>query len=502
MADQFRAAAEQLAQLQATMAMVAGAARKTGLEPAMERLQSAAARAPQTHQSAAVATPSAPTKATATATKPTRPGSQKAIWRREGRCYICGSASHKYRECKDYDPKLDNGAQGGKAANQKPLFTGRRDLKDRTAGASTETTAAGPSNEWQEVSRKKKTAARAAGKRPEPSTTTARSATQGAGGKKRSREVTGTTPPAKRVQATAPPPKAQKFSYASATSGATQLVVLTPEGNHCSKSYFEGIQGSVTKEWMDTLNKGDRPFVIDKWEYTTSFASIFTADADSTMKVVNHCTKMGVKIMTMEALQRSRRPTTILSGLLRGQAATQKRDFYERMLRYEAGTKGIEGRLEVFGDGIVTSGGNLILKIKADDIAMDRLRQIDCTIHMGPYGRVKFEPIKSKDLNKDNSAAKEALREKLKRLEEEIARGKAEMDAIEAKQRATEDGESIFTTGVTGIGLGSPSEVEAEFEDAMEEAGGEQAKSSGKTAAEGQSKKAPGGEGSSAPSYA
>ena len=299
----------------------------------------------------------------------------------------------------------------------------------------------------------------------------------GGRGQKRPRDPapTGQTPPAKKPDDRSTPragpsngSKAKKYSYAQAASGALRLVILRTGDNHITRDQFFALQDRVDKVWLEILDAGkEDPFVVDKWEYSTSMASVYAADGRSADAIAGIIKSMGLEFDLFDRLMERRRPSKIISGLVMGPAANRDREYYDRALKHEVEAKKIPGRLEVFSMDITTPRGR-ILKLRADDIALARLGELDNTIHIGSAGRILFTEVKEVDgvdkvLPKD-AGNKQTTAEDLARLEQlnkEIAEAKR---FIVEKTKARREIETAETASVGSLGMSevniSPAETE------------------------------------------
>ena len=228
--------------------------------------------------------------------------------------------------------------------------------------------------------------ARAPGRlRPKgPASTVPLGASSSSGKKaKRSRDFSpsGKTPPPKRPSKNIP--------YAEAAAGSLELVIFTERDGHIRQEVFNDINQAVQDDWIRCLDEGVQPFHVERWRYTNHFASVWVKDDHSAYAVEKVVNSKGYVLKRKTELLESRKPITILSGLVKGPAANSDRGFLERCLKFEIKRTEIPGRLE-FYQAVDTTAGNKILKVLADEDAMLRLAQLDFELCNGTSGRVKF----------------------------------------------------------------------------------------------------------------
>ncbi|MEO1777136.1 MAG: hypothetical protein AAFS07_19535, partial [Pseudomonadota bacterium] len=125
---------------------------------------------------------------------------------------------------------------------------------------------------------------------------------------------------------------------------------------------------------------------------------------------------LGYDLKEKSKLEAERACVRTLTGLVKGAAA--KRDFkvLERFLNYEKARNLIPGRFEIYQIADVARSGNKLLRLKADEAALDRLAEIDFEIHLGASGRVKLS-IEQEGTKVDALSRKLRLKE----LEKQIA---------------------------------------------------------------------------------
>jgi hypothetical protein len=249
------------------------------------------------------------------------------------------------------------------------------------------------------------------------------------------------------------------FSYAQAAAGAVEMAVVRQDGCHITQNAFDQLQVELTRLYVADINNDMWVPSVDQWKYTLTYATVAFTCERSRAKITAAIEAKGFRVETIETLRETRRPVTILSGLVNGPTAALSEETFATILKREALTKGIAGRLEVI-NVITTTSHNAILRIRADDVAMERLKELSFTLNIALAGRVLFECVKSGELTKDNRSTSsptpgegaDTVKERLKKLLEEMERVKAELEAyVEAK--ASDETGSVASLGLSGLNV-------------------------------------------------
>ena len=324
------------------------------------------------------------------------------VWKKEGRCYSCGSESHKKSSC--------------------PLGTA-------AAAKVTPSTSASSSK-----SRRPKGKGASA---PKPASSDR--------GVKRSRDPapTGQTPPAKK-------PATKKFSYAEAAANAHEMAIVTKEMGHVSKKDFDKLRTLVEDAWLRQLEEGKEPFEVDQWLYTSQLATFSVPNKNSLDEVGRIIHDQEFLVFPKHEILENRRPTTILTGLVTGPAASRDRTTLERLLKFEAERVGISGRMEYYSSHPIEKSGNLLLKILLDDRAMACLGERKFELRIGASGRVKFSDERA-DKKTSKAEKQKAEREELMRTFEE--QKKAMKESLEKIRALQPDEESVGSMGVSNLSM-------------------------------------------------
>ena len=133
--------------------------------------------------------------------------------------------------------------------------------------------------------------------------------------------------------------------------------------------------------------------------------------------------------------------------MLTGPAAKRTRSELECLLKYECHRVKIPGRCEYYSEIPVHRSGNKLLKVKVDDDAMERLRELDFQVRVGASGMVKFQDKReAKQVNKQTRANRlQECNNELEELRKKLVECEARKQGIEA------DTESVGSGGITGL---------------------------------------------------
>ncbi len=376
--------------------------------------------------------------------RPTVTPEQRETWRKNRRCVGCGSKSHYVRKCptNPSDNKKAHGAGRGKPTPETSgapnVNQGRKARPTRSGEAQKTTKGAG-----EPIS--------GTGRSPRPTPVTVEAGT------KRSRATASTphtTTAAKRARDQTPsghtPPAKKTFSYASATAGAMEFAIVNADMGHVRRPLYEALRTSVEKAVITELLEGKATILIDQWSYNRELATVHVADLTTAETLKRLATAEGCRLLTRAQLAEVRKPTTILSGLLTGPAASGRKETLDLYVKAEKHRRGIPGRMEVC-QTFETKAGNLVLKLLVDEEALTRVRELDMNLRIGGTGLVHFTDL-TEDKKLNNAAARQAaLEAKRKELrEKEDALRKAALELREAEREAEEALETDSEVGSLG----------------------------------------------------
>ncbi len=370
---------------------------------------------------------------------------QREIWRKNRRCVGCGSKSHYVRKCptNPSDNKKAYGAGRGKPTPETSgapnVNQGRKARPTRSGEAPKTTKGAGePTSGTGRSPRPTPVTVEAGTRRPRATASTSHTTTTAA---KRARDQTpsGHTPPAKKA-----------FSYASATIGALEFAIVNADMGHVRRPLYEALRTSVEKAVISELLEGKATILIDQWSYNRELATVHVADSTTAETLKRLATAEGCRLLTRAQLAEVRKPTTILSGLLTGPAASGRKETLDLYVKAEKHRRGIPGRMEVC-QTFETKAGNLVLKLLVDEEALTRVRELDMNLRIGGTGLVHFTDL-TEDKKLNNAAARQAaLEAKRKELrEKEDALRKAALELREAEREAEEALETDSEVGSLG----------------------------------------------------
>ena len=260
----------------------------------------------------------------------------------------------------------------------------------------------------------------------------------------------------------------KKFSYAEAAKSAATFVILSKEGKHLAKKYFTLLQEACDKEIIGSLQKGEDPPSIEKWTYSTTMATISFQDKEFYEKLSEVVNDNGFCLEEYSEFLNKRRPTTILSGLIKEPTAKQPREILELLITHQTKVKQIPGLVEFYSEH-VTAAGNKILRIRVDDEAFERFKQVNCELQLAAAGKVLFQEAKSAS-SKTQTPKSEQITKRLSELQAKIEEDKAQIAKLEQERDEAAMAESAIAmtanddagqnaTGGGTSGTGSNSEV-------------------------------------------
>ena len=168
---------------------------------------------------------------------------------------------------------------------------------------------------------------------------------------------------------------------------------------------------------MAALAKNEWVPDYESWHYSLAFAKVSLADSKSAEEVRKCISNMGYVVKEITELLSERRPSMVLSGLLKGATADCSKEDLSVIMKSAAAKNSIAGRIEVT-ECLKTKNGNAILRIRVDDIALERIRELNMELRLATAGKVRFSEANKTLIKSD--AAREAATQRIKYLEEEI----------------------------------------------------------------------------------
>ena len=337
------------------------------------------------------------------------------LWRKQGRCLMCGSESHRVAEC-----SLNARTPTSTATARTP----------QTAGAR----AKGPpyGSKSSDANRPKGILASRGNQRTgEPmskfpqTAVDKRSTGSDVDSRKRGRDSvpTGETPPAKRTTNT------KRHTYAQAASGALEMAIVNKDRVHCSWKGFSQLRLFAEERFLQQLERGVVPLAVDKWDYNTHWATVHASDDASLAELRNVASKLNLQLVPKAEMEAIRKPTVVYCGLIQGPTAKHSKEVLERLLKFEKERNKIPGRLDYISVTPVARSENVLMRIVVDTDAEARMKELDGCLRLGASGLVKFEDVRAK-FKVDNSTRLK----KIEALETSIESAKAQLhDMVKAK---------------------------------------------------------------------
>ena len=140
---------------------------------------------------------------------------------------------------------------------------------------------------------------------------------------------------------------------------------------------------------MAALAKNEWVPDYESWHYSLAFAKVSLADSKSAEEVRKCISNMGYVVKEITELLSERRPSMVLSGLLKGATADCSKEDLSVIMKSAAAKNSIAGRIEVT-ECLKTKNGNAILRIRVDDIALKRIRELNMELRLATAGKVRF----------------------------------------------------------------------------------------------------------------
>jgi hypothetical protein len=278
-------------------------------------------------------------------------------------------------------------------------------------------------------------------------------------GQKRSGGRTGQTPEAKRHspardksggRRTTEIPKKSRFSYAEVAQDAVRMVIVNKtDESHITRKNFEEIQADMNRRFVDSLKKNEWVPEVDRWNYSSTYATMEFADDQSKAAVSQSVIEAGYKVVEMAVLREKRQPSKVLSGLIGGQTAKLSEEDLAVIVKSQVQKLGIVGRFEVM-DSILTKNDNKILRIRVDEQAMEGFDRRGRVLRIAMAGRVLFADGRE-GMTLENKSRREidATQEPLDVLESKILGEKARMATLQTQ--AKHQAESTSSVGSLGV---------------------------------------------------
>jgi hypothetical protein len=135
-----------------------------------------------------------------------------------------------------------------------------------------------------------------------------------------------------------------------------------------------------------------------------------------------------------------------------------------------ASKNGIAGRIEVL-ETFRTKSGNAILRIRVDDVALTRLKELDFEVRVATAGKIRFCETKPACASTDNRAPPDKaaeIAERIQSLEEEIAVEKEKLDVMNKRVDEAETA-SVGSVGLSALIVEEPPQL-MDFGDSLESA--------------------------------
>jgi hypothetical protein len=250
-------------------------------------------------------------------------------------------------------------------------------------------------------------------------------------------------------------PKKQRFSYAEAAQDAVKVVIVNCDESHITRKCFEEIQADLNKRFIDSLKKNDWVPEVDRWNYSTTYATMEFADDQSRNAVSQSVTDAGYKVMDLCELREKRQPSKVLSGLIHGVTAKISEEDLAVIIKSQAQKLKIVGRFEVM-DSFVTKNENKILRIRVDQQAMEGFDQVGRVLRIAMAGRVLFTDAVREDMTLTNKPAEEnvidTLQKDMQVLESKLLAEKARLATLRTKQSESTRQETTSSIGSLGLG--------------------------------------------------
>ena len=328
------------------------------------------------------------------------------VWRKEGRCFTCGSEAHQRKAC-----PLSAAKKAAPESNSNPR-PGKRNRASSPSGLTP------------------------------PAKNKRQSKTADAGGNSGGSKAK-VTPNVKRV------------SYANVASN-DHVVAVNKNGTHIKESAFDDISREYDKVSLARL-RGEHPHplsVLKSASYSSTMATWGVVDDESKGVLCGIIEKLGLRSATMEELKQLRRPTTQLSGFAKGPIKELERGDLELLLGYAVKSKGIPGKVTLAVTKPTPKG--LLMFIRVDDEAKEGLAQVGNILNLSSAGDVLFQDLRSKDTKMINkNAAKmssEAVKDRLDKLYASIEEQRKEAAELEKINTITTGAEEMSVDDPVGAG--------------------------------------------------
>lgn len=275
---------------------------------------------------------------------------------------------------------------------------------------------------------------------------------KGKSSRKRTRDelTPGTTPPTKRPAASTSMGTATtaseepRFSYAKIATDALAVVVLAKDGTHVTRTAFNSVQRALTDDYLARVTTEAWLPEIEAQRYNSKCAVIVASDAKTQAYLLTEIPKLGYEARPWTEYRKEVEDVRLFSGLVTGQTAHLRREKLDVLLADQCKKLNIGGVLKIYDTHLTNTGA--ILRLKANSEAAAGLKRVDCTLRLALAGKVLFTEVQT------SSAAmkldrREVVKQKLHKLEQEIAREKALLEQLEEDRLRRQEAEKESASG-------------------------------------------------------
>lgn len=224
-------------------------------------------------------------------------------------------------------------------------------------------------------------------------------------GRKRERESTKDTPPAKQSRnmspksaPTQPQPedrkKKRQFLYAEVAASSQELIIARMNGNHVSRREFNEITHKLVVDFIQRMKRGEWTPDFEAQDYNRKRAALTVLDNETAKYVVRIvpilCPELRAYTPTEHEEKMAERESILsLTGYVRGVTGKLANHILQCIINRQCQELQISGKLEVTGGDLTRNGK--VLRIKVDAAAYDRLREINFTLRIALAGKVLFQ---------------------------------------------------------------------------------------------------------------
>ncbi len=387
------------------------------------------------------------------------------LWLSQRRCLVCGDSKHFKRNCphRPVDAQLKENEKKAskskaKAKDKKAKHTGSKETvtaDEAEGGGGEATTTTGGE-------RKRPHSGSPTGVTPDSK----KPATEPQGDVEVSEKSTADGKTAKNSK-----PASARFSFATEEpeENTLTLVIVNKDGENVRRSVFDKLQAEVNKRLLAKMKAGEEslPDIIGWW-YANAFSTVRVKELNDTLEINEACEALGLMTVEKSEWQETRGPSKVISGFLRGVVATMSEDDIMDIVSDQKDTRGIRGRLELFGFRRTEEGG--VLRLKADALTLEDLeKKANWTLNFLASGRVLFQPV-NKGMSVDNRPKAEDLATQIKNLEERLLADRARLATLQRRKEEEEQSEkasTVNTLGMSHLGVGEDDEMDTENKNAQ-----------------------------------